>query len=212
MQLDIFSDTICPYCVIGKRRLDQALAERPGLDVQINWLPFQLDPEMPIEGIDRKQHLAERFGSVETAMEQFEGMRQIGQAEGIDFRFDKIARSTNTFESHRMVYFAHAHGFQNEMVDALFAAYFTEGLFLGDHEVLVGLAAKIGLDGDEVRGFLNSDDAVEAIRTDEAQIRSMGIESIPLYVINGSMPLSGLQTKETFLQFLDRGASAAAGT
>ena len=212
MQLDIFSDAICPYCFIGKRRLDQALAERPGLDVQISWLPFQLDPEMPVEGIDRKQHLTARFGSVEAAMEQFEGMRQTGQAEGIDFRFDKIARSTNTFESHRMVYFAHAHGLQDEMVDVLFAAYFTEGLFLGDHEVLIGIAERIGLDGNEVRAFLKSDGAVEAIQADEAQIRSMGIESIPLYVIDGSMPLSGLQTKETFLQFLDRGASAAAGT
>jgi predicted DsbA family dithiol-disulfide isomerase len=208
MQLNIFSDTICPYCLIGKRRLDQALAERPGLDIQISWLPFQLDPEMPVEGRNRKQHLTERFGSVEAAMESFEGMRLMGQAEGIDFRFDKIGRSTNTFESHRMVYFAHAHGLQDEMVEALFAAYFTEGLFLGDHEILAGLGEKIGLDGDEVRVFLKSDDAVEAIRTDEAQIRTMGIESIPLYVLDGRLPLSGLQTKETFLAFFDRGAAA----
>jgi predicted DsbA family dithiol-disulfide isomerase len=107
-----------------------------------------------------------------------------------------------------MVYFAHAHGLQDEMVEALFAAYFTEGLFLGDHEILAGLGEKIGLDGDEVRVFLKSDDAVEAIRTDEAQIRTMGIESIPLYVLDGRLPLSGLQTKETFLAFLDRGAAA----
>lgn len=137
-------------------------------------------------------------------------MRQIGEADGIDFGFDKIERSTNTFESHRMVYFANARGLQDEMVEALFAAYFTEGLFLGDTEVLIRIAAKVGLWGDETRAFLESDDAVEAIQTDEAQIRSMGIDSIPLYVLDGSIPLSGLQSKQGFLQFIDRGAAAAA--
>ena len=210
MQLDIFSDTICPYCLIGKRRLDQAIAERPGLDINISWLPFQLDPDMPVEGRDRQQHLIERYGTVEKAMLQFEGMRELGASEGIDFRFDKIGRSTNTFESHRMVYFAYAHGLQDEMVEVLFSAYFTEGLFLGDHAVLIALAERVGLDGEQARTFLHSTDAVEALKTDEAQIRSMGIDSIPLYVLDGRFPLSGLQSKDAFLRFFDQGAAAQA--
>jgi predicted DsbA family dithiol-disulfide isomerase len=210
MQLDIFSDTICPYCLVGKRRLDQAIAERPDIDITISWLPFQLDPDMPVEGRDRQEHLIERFGTVDEAMLQFEGMRELGASEGIDFRFDKIERSTNTFESHRMVYFAHAHGLQDEMVEALFSAYFTEGLFLGDHAVLIALAERVGLDGEKARSFLQSTDAVEALKTDEAQIRSMGIDSIPLYVIDGRFPLSGLQSKDAFLRFIDQGVAAQA--
>jgi len=210
MQLDIFLDTICPYCLIGKRRLDQAIAERPGLDIEISWLPFQLDPDMPVEGRDRQQHLIERYGTVDKAMLQFEELSELGRSESIDFQFEKIVRSTNTFESHRMVYFAHAHGLEDKMVEVLFSAYFTEGLFLGDHAVLIALAERVGLDGEQARIFLQSTDAIEALKSDEAQIRSMGIDSIPLYVLDGRIPLSGLQSKDAFLRFIDQGVAAQA--
>jgi predicted DsbA family dithiol-disulfide isomerase len=127
-------------------------------------------------------------------------MCELGRSEGIDFQFDKIVRSTNTFESHRMVYFAHAHGLQDKMVEALFSAYFTEGLFWwGDHAVLIALAERVGLDGEQARIFFQSTDAIEALKTDEAQIRSIGTDSIPL---------SGLQSKDAFLRFIDQGVAA----
>ena len=110
-----------------------------------------------------------------------------------------------------MVYFAHAHGLQDKMVEALFSAYFTEGLFWwGDHAVLIALAERVGLDGEQARIFFQSTDAIEALKTDEAQIRSMGIDSIPLFVLDGRIPLSGLQSKDAFLRFIDQGVAAQA--
>ena len=207
MHLDIYSDTVCPWCLIGKRRLEQALAERPEPDLTIRWRPFQLNPDMPAEGVDREEYLRLKFGGQADTF--YDNIRQTGLADGIHFAFEKIKRQSNTLDSHRLIEFAWKKGLQDAVVEALFDAYFMAGAYIADHEVLVAVAKEAGLDGEEVRAYLASDADAQRIREEDAMARSMGINGVPFFLLNEKIAVSGAQAPEVFGRLFDHGREKA---
>jgi predicted DsbA family dithiol-disulfide isomerase len=213
MRLDIYSDTICPWCFIGKRRLDRALAERPQPGLTIHWRAFQLNPEMPAEGMDRQLYLQLKFGGAENAERVYAQVRTAGESEEIPFAFAAMQRTPNTVDSHRLIRFAAGKGLQNEVVEALFEAYFLRGEDIGQPDVLAAAAAGAGLNAGEVRAFLDSDLEDQAVRAEDQEARHAGLQGVPTFIINGKYSVSGAQEPEVLCQMFDigRGDDAAGG-
>jgi len=203
MQIDILSDTICPWCFIGKRRFERALAMRPQPGLAVRWLPFQLNPAMPSAGLDRQQYLAAKFGGVERAEKQYDRIRRAGREEGIDFQFDRISHTPNTIDSHRLIHFAGLRGDQEPVVESLFQAYFLEGRDIGNRNVLVDIADTAGLDAAEVSRYLRGDeDRAHVVGLDEAARRN-GITGVPCFIVEDRYAVSGAQSPEIFHQIFD---------
>jgi predicted DsbA family dithiol-disulfide isomerase len=213
MLVEIWSDIACPWCYIGKRRFEQALAEfEHADDVQVIWRSFELDPSAPdeVQG-ERAERLAAKYGmSVEQAREAEQRMVDTAAAEGLDFRFD-IARSGRTFDAHRVVHLAHEHGLGDEAKERLLRAYFTEGELMSDREALVRLAAEVGLDEAEVRGALAGDLYAAAVRDDERTAMELGITGVPTFVIDRAIGVSGAQPPAALLEFLQQGWNTRSG-
>lgn len=203
MQLDVVSDTVCPWCYIGKKRLDQALAMHGGDGITLAWRPFQLDASIPEGGVDRKSYMEKKFGA-ERAKTVGNTIRELGEAAGITFRFDKIERSPNTLDSHRLVRWAGTAGCQNEMVDILFRRYFEDGEDVGSHDILLDAANEAGMDVDIVRDLLLKDADKELIRREDAMARQMGIQGVPSFVINSQWVMVGAQEPETLVRMFDK--------
>jgi len=202
--IDIVSDTICPWCFIGKRRLERAIEERPPKDeVRISWLPFQLNPDMPEEGADRKSYLEAKFGGPDAARQVYGAIEEAGRTVGIDFRFDRIERTPNTVLSHRLVDRAGQEGVQNALVTRLFEAYFLEGRDMGDVEVLTEVAAEAGMDPEITREYLESGADADRIRAEDAQAREAGVQGVPFFIFNRKYAVSGAQDPEVFKQVFD---------
>ncbi len=203
IHIDIFSDTICPWCLIGKRRLEQALAERPDLEVAIHWRTFQLNPQMPAEGMDRQTYLSMKFGGADNAKVVYDRVRSAGAEEGIDFAFEDIQRTPNTIRSHRLVRWAAGQGRDTETVEALFQAYFFRGQDIGDLEVLAAAAEQAGLDPAEARAFLESEALEAELQNEDRQGRGLGIDGVPCFIFNGRHALAGAQPPKVLTQMLD---------
>jgi predicted DsbA family dithiol-disulfide isomerase len=203
MHIDIFSDTICPWCYIGKRRLERALAERPQEDLTIRWRAFQLNPDMPQEGMDRQTYLDLKFGGRENAERVYGAVKQAGKEENLSFRIEAIQHTPNTLESHRLLSFAAEHGCQDALLERLFEAYFVNGRDIGNRAVLQELAVASGLDEAEVAGFLDSDEGLEAAAAEDQLARRHGIQGVPTYIFNGRYAVSGAQQPEVFFQMFD---------
>lgn len=203
IHIDIFSDTICPWCLIGKRRLEKALAERPGLEVAIHWRTFQLNPQMPEEGMDRQTYLSMKFGGAENAGLVYDRIREAGAEEGVDFAFEAIKRTPNTIASHRLIRWAAGQDKETDLVEALFQAYFFRGEDIGDPEVLVAAAESVGLDPMESRAFLESDALKAELREEDRQARGLGIDGVPCFIFNGRHALAGAQPPKILAQMLD---------
>lgn len=203
MQLDIFSDTICPWCYIGKRRLERALAARPQPGLNIRWRAFQLNPGMPAGGMDRQQYMAAKFGSIERALRLYETVARVGSSEGIDFKFDRIKRTPNTVKSHRLLFLAAQTQKQSQLLDLLFAAYFAEGKDLSDGALLLELGAKAGLDPVEAEAAIEDQSPIGAALNEDFQARRQGINGVPYFVFNGRFGLSGAQEPEALFHMFD---------
>jgi predicted DsbA family dithiol-disulfide isomerase len=203
MHLDVFSDTICPWCYIGKRRLDRALKARPQRDLRIRWRAFQLNPGMAADGMDRKAYIEAKFGGTERARAIYETVRAAGASEGIAFSFDRIKRTPNTLHSHRLIRFAAIHGRQNETLEALFSAYFVEGRNIGDRVVLSHIAVEAGLDRQQATDYLVADTDLETVLGEDTMARRAGINGVPCFIFNGRYALSGAQEPEAFFQLFD---------
>lgn len=203
MRLDIYSDTICPWCYVGKRRLERALAQRPAQEIAIRWRAFQLNPGMPAEGMDRQEYLEVKFGGPERAARIYEAVRQAGAGEGIEFAFDRMQRTPNTFESHRLLRHAHDSDRQGALLDVLFEAYFREGADIGDRQVLLACAERAGLDIAAAESFLVSAAEAESTLAEDRLARRQGINGVPCFIFNGRFALSGAQPPEALLQLLD---------
>ena len=203
MEIDIFSDTICPWCFIGKRRLERALRERPQPELTIRWRAFQLNPDMPAEGMERRAYLELKFGGAANAEAVYAQVRAAGETEDIPFAFDKIGRTPNTVESHRLIRYAHEQGRQDETVEALFQAYFLRGENIGDPEVLIAAAQEAGLAPEATRAFLNSEAEAVAVRAEDAQARQAGINGVPCFIFDGKYALAGAQPPEVLYQLFD---------
>ncbi len=203
MLLDVFSDTICPWCYVGKRRLERALDARPQRDLKIRWRAFQLNPGMPAEGMDRKAYIDAKFGGAERSRAIYETVRAAGASEGIAFAFDRIKRTPSTLQSHRLIRFAGGRDRQDETLEALFRAYFLEGRNIGDRAVLADVAADAGLDRAEAADYLAGDTDAEAVLGEDALARRAGINGVPCFIFNGRFALSGAQEPEAFFQLFD---------
>jgi predicted DsbA family dithiol-disulfide isomerase len=205
MKIDIYSDTICPWCFIGKRRLERALAERPQPELELTWRPFQLNPEMPPGGMERQRYLELKFGGPAGAKQVYDNVRQTGRSEGIDFAFERLERTPNTLDSHRLVRLAGEAGRQDAVVQALFHAYFLEARDIGDVDVLVAAAEAGGLDPAQARAYLESDRDAEAVRAEDARARQIGIQGVPTYILADKYVLSGAHPPEVLFHMFELG-------
>ncbi|MES1151886.1 MAG: DsbA family oxidoreductase [Dongia sp.] len=203
MHLEIFSDTVCPWCYIGKRRLERALRERPMPELAIRWRAFQLNPGMPAGGMDRRQYMAAKFGSAERAARLFDTVTRVGAEEGIRFSFDRITRTPNTMKSHRLLALAAQHGRQSQVLDRLFAAYFGEGRDIGQSTVLVELGEESLLPRIEVEAALSEDSPIGTTLAEDFLARRQGINGVPYFVFNGRFGLSGAQEPEALYHMFD---------
>lgn len=203
--IDIYSDVVCPWCYVGKRRLERALKTWDGsLPITIQWRPFQLNPTMPRDGMDRRQYLESKFGGADAARAIYDQVTAAGAVEHIPFTFDRIARTPNTFAAHRLIWWAGQLGKQDDMVETLFRRYFLDGGDIGSIEALSSAAAETGLDRATTERFLSSADGVEAVRAEETAGRRLDIRGVPYFVFNGADALSGAQPPEQFLATLSQ--------
>jgi predicted DsbA family dithiol-disulfide isomerase len=203
MRIDIFSDVICPWCFIGKRRLEKALALRPRADVHIHWRAFQLNPGMPEDGMERGAYLAAKFGGPEAAQRIYDTVGAAGLRTGVNFAFDRIRRTPNTVAAHRLIRFADRFGKQDATVEALFQAYFQDGRLIGDKTVLAEIAAEAGLDANATSDFLAGGEETEAVLAEDVYARQLGIGGVPCFIVDGRYALSGAQEPEAFLPLFD---------
>ena len=192
-KLDIISDPICPWCYIGKAHLDRALEAAPEHNFEIEWHPFQLNPDMPAAGMDRRLYLETKFGGKEQAVRAYAPVAEQAQNAGLEIAFDKIKTTPNTFNAHRLIHWAGIEGCQTPVVASLFRAYFKEGRDIGDPEVLVLVAERGGMDGGLAKRLLASDADIKALTEKEAANRQMGVTSVPTFIVAGQHVVQGAQ-------------------
>jgi predicted DsbA family dithiol-disulfide isomerase len=197
MEIEIYADVICPWCYIGKRRLDEALASYKG-EVTVRYRPFQLDPSPVPEPLPLVQALAGKFGGPERARQMVDHVTQVAAGDGLRLDYDR-AVIANTFDAHRLVSYATDHGRAAEMVEALYQAHFNNGVDVGSREALAALAGDIGLDAADARRFLDSDERVADIEAQLATARDLGITGVPMFVLAGKYAVSGAQEVQTLL-------------
>ena len=203
MKIDIISDTVCPWCFIGKRRLERALAMRPNITAEITWHPFQLNPEMPPDGIERQIYLKAKFGSSERAKDIYRAVDQASVGEKLDLQLDDIKRMPNSLQSHRLLHYARRHDKQDVVAENLFQSYFFYGIDIGSIAHLIKLAAGSGLDGEDVRSYMESSEDIELVRDHDIQSRKLGVSGVPCFIIAEEYAISGAQESEVFLQVFD---------
>ena len=207
MDIEIWSDIACPWCYVGKRRFESALARFEHRDqVTVTWRSFELDPEAPVEREgDRAARLAAKYGmTLEQARASERQLTDVAAGEGLDFHFD-IQRSGSMFDGHRLVHLAFEHGLQDAMKERLLHAYFTEGELIGDHDVLARLAAEVGLPADEVAQTLAGDRFADAVRDEERTAGQLGISAVPTFVVDRALGASGAHPPEALLSLLQQG-------
>ncbi len=196
VKLDILSDPICPWCYIGKTHLDKALASVPDHPFVIEWHPFQLNPEMPDDGMDRRDYLEQKFGGKEGAVRAYAPIVEHAENAGLSINFEGMKRTPNTLDAHRLIHWAGIENKQNEVVNALFDAYFVQTRDIGDHEVLADIADSVGMDAAVVLKLLKSDADREDIRNRDIHSRQMGVNSVPTYIVANQHAVPGAQPPE----------------
>src|SRR5947209_5699396 len=206
LNIDVISDVICPWCYIGKRRLEKAVAAFGREQVRVRWHPFQLNPHMPREGMNRREYRTAKFGSWERSLALDAQVTEAGRAEGIRFDYAKVMRTPNTLDAHRLIGLADTAGVQDAVVEAVFRAYFTEGRDISQTTVLLDVVAKAGLDRKRAETFLNGDEGLAAIRAAEEQARRGGVQGVPYFLINGTLALSGAREPGAFLDAFEQTA------
>ncbi|MER9680989.1 DsbA family protein [Mesorhizobium sp. M0184] len=209
--VDVVSDVVCPWCFIGQKRLDKAIAA-VDIDVHIRWRPFQLDPTIPPEGKNRRDYMVAKFGSEQRIREIHARIEPLGEAEGISFAFDAIKVAPNTLDAHRLIRWAGTAGeaIQNRLVRRLFQLNFEEGANLGDHAVLIEAAREAGMDASVVETLLPTDADVEAVRSEIATASRMGISGVPCFLLEGKYAVMGAQDADTLADALRQVAAAKA--
>ncbi len=203
VQLDIFSDPVCPWCYIGKALLDRALEQHPDHPFMVEWHPFQLNPEMAPEGQDRRAYLEAKFGGKMNAARAYAKVETAAEAAGVVFDFEKMPRMPNTLNAHRLIHWAGLEGKQTAAISALFRAYFRDGRDIGDALVLAEIGGAVGMDREGVARLLGSDADLEPIRAREAHARSRGINAVPTFIIANQHALQGAQPTEQWSRIID---------
>ncbi len=212
-RIDVISDVVCPWCYIGKRHLEQALVlwneRHPDEPVEVHWHPFELNPDLPTTGVDRREYLEAKFGGPDRAREIYARVRAAGLGAGIDFDFDRIRVQPNTVDAHRLVAWAAERGGQDAMVEALFRGYFLEGLDYTSHEALATVAAGAGFDAREARDFLASGDGAEMIKADEQVAARIGVTGVPFFIFDQRLAVSGAQPPEVIVDAMEQAGEGA---
>jgi predicted DsbA family dithiol-disulfide isomerase len=216
LTIDVVSDVVCPWCYIGKRRLEAALrmlaARETRMPVAIRWHPFQLNPEIPAQGIDRRSYLTAKFGGSERAAQVYERVRAAAREAGLDLALDAIERQPNTLDAHRLVAWAQSRGdgSPSDLVERLFRAYFVEGRFVGDRAELARIAGEAGYDAAQAQVMLDSPEGRDAVAGADAHARELGIQGVPFFVFGGRVALSGAHEPATIVDAIDQSRAAAA--
>jgi predicted DsbA family dithiol-disulfide isomerase len=203
IKLDILSDPICPWCFIGKANLDRALEQRPNHPFVIEWHPFQLNPDMPAGGMDRRAYMEAKFGGRDGAVRAYTPVLQAAEKAGLTINFEGIARTPSTLDAHRLIHWAGLEGRQTAVVSALFRAYFVEGRDIGDAATLADIAGAIGLDRAMTERLLASEADAEDVRARDAHARDRGVTGVPTFVIANQHVVVGAQPTELWLQVID---------
>lgn len=204
MQIDIVSDTVCPWCFIGKRRLERAISQRPDMLFQISWRAYRLDPLVPPEGVDRKAYMRAKFGDSPQTRAMAEALLEAGAAEGIAFNFDGIEKRPNTTDSHRLIRWASSAGVQDEVVERLFRAYFEQGRDIGSHTVLAEIASEADMDVELVQQLLASDADRELVEREDRLAHELGISGVPTFIFTNKFLLQGAQDPEAIVKVIDK--------
>lgn len=199
LSVDVFSDVICPWCFIGKRRLEKSVAAC-GEPVKVRWLPFQLNPTLPKEGISRREYRTKKFGSWERSRELDAQVLAVGNDEGLGFALDRIERTPNTLDAHRLIWLAEMQGVHDAVVEGLFLAYFTAGRDISNCQTLLDVVAESGLDRSKAAAVMQGEAGMEAIREAGALSRHFRVNGVPSFVVNGEITLSGAQPPDAFLE------------
>jgi predicted DsbA family dithiol-disulfide isomerase len=208
VRIDVVSDVVCPWCFIGKRRLEKALALRPGVAVEVHWRAYFLNDWIPREGMSREQYLTTKFGSPERYKGIAQRVTAAAAEEGLTYASDKMKRQPNTLDCHRLIRWAEAIGKAAEMKQKLMDLYFTQGADLTDRDTLVKAAADVGLDADTVRAALASDQDVAEVEQEAQSAKAAGIEGVPCFIFGGKFAVSGAQSPEYLADAIDRVAQA----
>ncbi len=204
LKIEIYSDVICPWCYLGKKRLEAALeVGGKSAQAQVRFLPYELNPATPEGGLDHKAHLAAKFGGTHVLDEAHARLTALGKEVGIDYQFDSIERTPNTFNAHRVLWLAEKEGKGNEAQNVFFKAYFTEGKDLGDKKALTELAGAAGLDKTKVEKLLAGREGEEEVREAEEKAYDLGVNGVPFFVFNHKFAVSGAQSVETFVKALE---------
>jgi len=200
--LDIISDPICPWCYIGKTQLDKALAAAPDHPFVVQWHPFQLNPDMPREGMDRRDYLEGKFGGKDGAVRAYAPVVEQAKSAGLEINFEGMQRTPNTLDAHRLIHWAGIESKQTAAVDALFDAYFVQARDIGDHDVLGDIADGIGMDASVVRKLLALDTDRQDIQDRDAHSRKMGVSSVPTFIVAGKHAVPGAQPPDLWAQII----------
>jgi predicted DsbA family dithiol-disulfide isomerase len=209
--IDVVSDVICPWCFLGKRRLDAALEQLSGLDVTVRWRPFMLDPTIPAEGLDRQEYLLRKFGP-EDIKTIHDPLIEAGAELGMPYHFERITRTPNTLDAHRLIRWSHTVGRQHAMAERLFMAYWSEGQDVSDHRVLARSAGDVGINAEQVAGLLASDQDVENVKAEIRHATTIGITGVPTFILGQSYALVGAQSREVLADAISRVAKELEAT
>ena len=204
MEIKMFSDTICGWCYIGKERLKQALKEVGGNSIQVTNLPFQLNPDMPMEGMDRIQYIKKKFGSIENAKPMYDNMILQGQQENLEIKLDKIKKTPNTVKSHLLIDYAKLNKVENEVIDSIFESYFFKAKDIGDENVLLEIGKKHDLDIKGLEKFITQKENLQKIDKLDTIAKQMGISGVPFYIFNDKISISGAETVENLTKAINK--------
>jgi predicted DsbA family dithiol-disulfide isomerase len=203
LTIEVVFDLVCPWCFLGTRRLRRALRARPDVLAEIQWRPFLLNPDIAREGVPRQDYLVRKFGGEERARRLHGTIAELGRAEGVPFRFERIRRVPASLDAHRLVRLAAREGLADAMVDALFEAYFGEGADIGNHETLTAIAAALGLEPYAVRRHLATGAEADQVHADNLRAHRLGINGVPCFVVAGRNAIAGAQEPEVLERLLD---------
>lgn len=208
--LDIFADPVCPWCLIGKANLDRALEARPDHPFTIRWHPFQLNPDLPREGTDRRAYLEAKFGGKDRAAQIYARVIEAAEKAGVTINLDRIDRQPNTLDAHRLIHWAGIEGRQTPVVEALMRGYFRDGRDIGDHATLAAIAGEAGMDGPAVARLLATDADADDIAARDADARAKGVRAVPTFLVDGRYVVEGAQPADLWLRVIDEVAALLA--
>ena len=206
LEIDVVSDVICPWCFLGKRRMDKAIASIDDIKVEVNWRPFLLDPSIPKEGMSRREYMENKFGP-ERLKTIHDPLIAAGKEDGVPFQFEKITRTPNTIDAHRLIRWSHPTGRQHDVAERLFMAYWNGGKDVGDRKVLLAIAAEAGLDATEISAKFEQETDLEAVRAEVEQASRMGVTGVPCFILGRKQGIMGAQPAQVLAEAITRLAS-----